>query len=171
MERIAILGRSGSGKSTLADKVGKTLGKPVIHLDKIFWNPDWTQSFSERTDWINFVSKMVTEDEWIIEGNYHRSVLEPRIERATTIIFLDYPLIVCLYRALKRKFLGSKVPDRHEGMKERFGLDFLKYMIVYPNNKILNSILKYKNTKEVYIIRNKRGVENFLESLKKRGGA
>jgi adenylate kinase family enzyme len=39
MERVIIIGCGGSGKSTLARQLGERTGLPVVHLDKLFWNP------------------------------------------------------------------------------------------------------------------------------------
>lgn len=165
MQRIAILGRSGSGKSTLANKIGKILHRPVIHLDKLFWNPDWTPAFSVKQDWIDFVSKMTEGSEWIIDGNYHRSVLKPRLENANMLVFLDYSLAVCLWRVLKRRFFGSKISDRHSDMKEKLRFDFIKYMFTYPSKEILNKVLQYKNIKKVYFIRNDKDIVSLIKDL------
>jgi adenylate kinase family enzyme len=43
MQRVAIIGSRGAGKSTLARKLGGILGLPVIHLDKEYWQPGWTE--------------------------------------------------------------------------------------------------------------------------------
>ena len=43
-KRIIILGSAGSGKSTLATKLGEITGIPVIHLDRLFWNPGWVET-------------------------------------------------------------------------------------------------------------------------------
>ena len=41
MQRIIIIGCGGAGKSTLARKLGEVLDLPVVHLDQLFWKPNW----------------------------------------------------------------------------------------------------------------------------------
>ncbi len=52
IQRIAIVGCSGAGKSTLAKRLGARLGRDVIHLDSLFWEPGWkeasTATFRDR---------------------------------------------------------------------------------------------------------------------------
>ena len=40
-KRILLIGCPGSGKSTLAKRIGKVTSLPVIHLDTIYWLPNW----------------------------------------------------------------------------------------------------------------------------------
>ena len=50
MQRIMIVGRPGSGKSSLAQAIGERTGLPVIHIDKIHWQPGWVErSKAEKT--------------------------------------------------------------------------------------------------------------------------
>jgi len=50
VKRIMIVGQPGSGKSTLAQALGEKTGLPVIHIDKIHWQPGWVErSKAEKT--------------------------------------------------------------------------------------------------------------------------
>ena len=41
--KVAVIGYSGSGKSTLAKKLGRIYQCPVLHLDRINFEPGWRE--------------------------------------------------------------------------------------------------------------------------------
>jgi adenylate kinase family enzyme len=94
-----IIGNAGAGKSTLAKALAQKLRLPLYHLDKIFWLPGWKEI--SREDMTAAVNKIISEDEWIIDGNYRRTIVY-RAERADTIIYLNFQTINCLFGILKR---------------------------------------------------------------------
>jgi adenylate kinase family enzyme len=97
--RIVVIGTSGSGKTTLADLLAGRFGLPHIELDGLHWEPNWTEAatpiFRQR------VAAAVAGDAWIVDGNYSkaRDLIWPR---ADTIVWLDYPLWLILWRLLRR---------------------------------------------------------------------
>src|SRR4051812_28474588 len=94
-----VVGCPGSGKSTLARRLGKQLGLPVIHLDKLFWLPGW-----EEIDLASFdvrLAEALEAEAWVVDGHYGRT-LGMRLERADTVIWLDRPRLTCLCRILRR---------------------------------------------------------------------
>ena len=106
MKRVLVMGVSpGVGKSTFAKKLGKKLDLEVYHLDSLYWQPGWTErdndSFRELQEHI------VKKDSWIIDGNYSNSY-DLRVKRADTIIYLELPLIVCVYRVIKRRIVYAR---------------------------------------------------------------
>ncbi|WP_042209584.1 P-loop NTPase family protein, partial [Paenibacillus durus] len=72
MNRILVIGSGGSGKSTLSQKLSKILNIPVIHLDAHFWNANWVPTPND--EWDQIVEKFTNEDQWIIDGNYSRTL-------------------------------------------------------------------------------------------------
>ena len=58
--KIAVIGYSGAGKSTLAKKLGKLFRCPVLHLDRIQFEPGWKERDRETAKRI-FWMKMKTE--------------------------------------------------------------------------------------------------------------
>lgn len=101
MKKIAIIGSGGSGKSTLALKLGQIRQLPVFHLDALNWNPGWVPTPKE--EWNRLMEELVLQKEWIIDGNYG-GTMNVRLREADTIIYLDYPTYISLYRAIKRTF-------------------------------------------------------------------
>ncbi len=131
MRRILILGNAGSGKSTLARALGTKLELPVLHLDTIYWKPGWVESSDEEYD--AKLATFVEHDAWVIDGNNSRT-MPLRFELADTVILLDLPLWVSLYRALKRnlEYRGRSRPDITAGCDEKFDLEFLRWILNYP---------------------------------------
>lgn len=58
---------------------------------------------------MEIVQKLSRKESWIIDGNYSGS-LDIRIEKADTIIYLDYSTVNCLWRVINRiiKYHGER---------------------------------------------------------------
>ena len=111
MEEILVLGVSVDvGKSSFARKLSEKTATPVHHLDSYFWKPGWAEStheeFSEKQQ------ALVKRDCWIIEGDYTATYVIRR-QKAETIIYLELPLMVCLYRVVKRRIINHGDPSRY----------------------------------------------------------
>ena len=163
MERVIIIGCGGAGKSTLARKLGEKTGLPVVHLDKLFWKPGWEQVSREEFDELH--RQALAEDQWIMDGNFNRT-MEERVARCDTIIYLDFSRFACLWGVTKRILTtyGTVQPDMGAGCPERFDPEFLKWVWNFNRNKrqryyrLLNNL----DGKQVYILKNRREVNAFL---------
>jgi adenylate kinase family enzyme len=103
MKRVLILGRGASGKSTLAKRLGAVTGLPIIELDKIFWQPGFIAM--PREQWVAMQEQLVAGDRWIMEGDLGPyDDVEVRLRAADTIIFLDFSLARCAWRAIRRSY-------------------------------------------------------------------
>lgn len=169
MKKILIIGISGAGKSTVAKKIHKLLYIPIVHLDRLFWEPGWIKSDKEI-----FEKKVLTaiqKDRWIIDGNYTNS-MELWIKDADTILYFDFPRLLCLWYILKRRiaFHGKTRPDVARGCEERFDLNFLKFIWNFPKNntpKIENILARQPKEKQIIRFKSPRQVKKFLQRLEK----
>jgi adenylate kinase family enzyme len=167
MKKVVLIGSGGSGKSTLARQLGEKLKMNVYHLDALFWKPNWVGVPKDEQKKVQ--NDLVRKEEWIIDGNYG-GTMEIRLNAADTIIFLDIPRIICVYRAFKRmlQYRNKKRPDMGEGCEERFDLDFFKWIWDYPKTKrpeILKRLEQLSKDKQVIIFKSPKEVQQFLEKV------
>ena len=127
MRRVLIMGCAGAGKSSLARELAKHHSLPLIHLDREYWLPGWVEP--DTKEWHLKVHKIAAQDAWIMDGNYG-TTLPARLERADTIIFLDLPRHICLFRVIRRTFagFGRTRADMTPGCPEQFDWAFFKYI-------------------------------------------
>ena len=128
MKRVLIIGPCGSGKSTLARELAPRMGLPLVHMDQLGWQAGWVET--EKAELNARLAEVVAQDQWLIEGNYG-STLAPRLERADTVIYLDFPIRLCLSRLIRRIISnrGQSRPDMPEGCPERFDIAFFWYVV------------------------------------------
>ncbi|WP_028784751.1 DNA topology modulation protein [Thalassobacillus devorans] len=174
MERIMVVGVSaGVGKSTFARKMGEALQIDVYHLDALYWKPGWMEA--SLNEFEKAQQEIVKKEKWIIEGNYSKTY-DIRITSADTIIYLELPRYICLYRAIKRWLMniGKTRPDMGAGCKEKLDWNFLKY--IYTTYKSRRSNMKERlrtlqaqqHTKNIITLKSRDEMESYLESLLKK---
>jgi len=97
--RIAVIGMTASGKSTLARQLARLLDVPHVELDGIVHGPNWVDlpdaAFRART------AEALSGDGWVVDGNYS-AVRDLTIGQAETVVWLDYPLTIPLWRVFPR---------------------------------------------------------------------
>jgi adenylate kinase family enzyme len=167
MKKILIIGSGGSGKTTLANRLGEKTGIKVIHLDMLYWKPNWLRT--ENDEWNKTVGQLIAGEEWIMDGNYSRS-MEIRMAAADTVIFLDLPRTVCLWRISKRvlRHYGRNRPDVAPGCNETFDLEFLSWTWNYPKRtkpKIVSLLNKFQNEIKVITLNSAKEAEKFVEGV------
>jgi adenylate kinase family enzyme len=152
MKRVVIVGRGASGKSTLARRLGDITGLPVIEVDKIFWQAGLIAMPRER--WVLVQEKIVAEDRWIIEGDLgHHDAVDVRLQAADTIILLDFSLLRCAVRAIRRS-------------RERS--DFWFWLIAYRHQSLPSlreAISKYAQKAAFHVLRDPRAIDRFVADV------
>ena len=96
MRKINVVGTSGNGKSTVARELAGRLAVPYVELDALNHGPNWTEASDE--DLIRAVAAATQGDTWVVDGNYRSRVGDLVLDRADTIVWLDQPLPLVLWR-------------------------------------------------------------------------
>ncbi|WDH77331.1 DNA topology modulation protein [Exiguobacterium marinum] len=167
MKRIMIIGSGGAGKSTLARQLGERLQLDVYHLDALMWKPGWVMATREER--ISIQQQLVKKDEWIIDGNFGNT-LDLRLHAADTVILIDLPRIVCIYRVLKRvaRYRGTTRPDMGASCEEKLDFSFLKWVWNFPNIQrlqLLQQIEQHPTKLNLIHLKSSRAVRTFYNSL------
>jgi len=152
MKRVVILGPGASGKSTLAARLGEVTGLRVIHLDRVFWGPGLVAM--PREAWEQTQQAMVAEDGWILDGDLGpQDAVEVRLRAADTVIFLDFSLLRCAWRAMRRS-------------RER--IDFWLWLLRYRRDsrpRLLEAIARHAPNVTLHVLRNPAAVQRFVAAL------
>jgi adenylate kinase family enzyme len=132
--RIAIIGCAGTGKTTLSKELERRLRIPATHLDRLYWKPGW--GGTEKTVWERQVRDLCENDSWILDGNFG-STMDISLRKADTVVYLDMPAALCLYRVLKRWVMnrGRTRPDMGEGCPEKVDLPFLGWILTFRKRR------------------------------------
>lgn len=172
MQRIMIIGGAGSGKSTLARALGERSGLPVFHLDALFWRPGWVESSRESFE--PRLRELYREERWIIEGNYSGTWPE-RLAAADTLIFLDLPTPLRLWR-ITRRVLGSygRVrPDMAPGCPEKFDWPFFLWAKNYARDHRPKAVALFQEAQTqaaCHHLQSRKAVAAFLKGLDAEAG-
>ena len=162
MRKILVIGSGGSGKSTFARRLGTLLELEVIHLDSIYWRAGWVEM--PKPEWRTTVEELLSRGAWIMDGNYSGTI-EMRLEASDTVIFLDMPRLLCVWRLIKRAMLyrNQRRPDMAEGCPERLNWEFIKWVWDY-HERTRPKIVKLLMTtqKQVIWLRSPADVKSFL---------
>ena len=108
MRRVSVVGGSGSGKTTTGRAIADRLGVPFVETDALHWtHPGWElpplDEFRARVD------EATRGDAWVVDGSYGK-VRDLVWSRADTVVWLDPPFPLMLWRTLRRTLsrIGSE---------------------------------------------------------------
>ena len=167
MRRIAIIGPAAVGKSTLAQRLSDVLGIPVYHLDSLYWRPGWTPT--PANEWEETLRGIVDSEAWIVDGNFTQTMRD-RLEAADTIIYLDLPRLASTIGAIRRRLLHRWRPAPGVQVQSRpmFNLQLFRWIWSFPHDHrpvILAMLREQPSSKRVVVLRHRREVQRFLETV------
>ena len=162
MKKVIVIGCPGSGKSTVSRALHNKTSIPLYHLDMMYWNADKTTV--EKSVFLERLSAVLEKDEWIIDGNYG-STMKLRMAACDTVIFLDYPLGVCLDGIKERRGKPrSDMPWIETEEDEEF-IEFIKSYNEQQKPKVLELLKKYAD-KNIVIFKSREQADAFLNGEK-----
>lgn len=155
MKRVLVIGCPGAGKSTFSRRLSAKTGLPIHYLDMIWHKPDRTNISQEEFD--ERLESILRFDEWIIDGNYLRT-LPRRLQECDTVFFFDIPLDDCLMGVTDR--LGKPREDM-PWVDTELDDAFHQWILNFPNEqrpeivRLLNTfdgkVLQFKSREEANV--------------------
>ena len=158
MKKVIVIGCPGSGKSTVSRALHNKTGIPLYHLDMMYWNADKTTV--EKSVFLERLYAVLEKDEWIIDGNYG-STMELRMAACDTVIFLDYPLDVCLDGIKERRGKPRSDMPWIEIEEDSEFIEFIKNYNEQQKPKVLELLKKYGD-KNIIILGSREQANAFL---------
>ena len=162
MKKVIVIGCPGSGKTTFAEKLQNFTGLPLYYLDTIWHKPDKThiprEEFDER------IKEIFKTSEWIIDGNYGRTI-EMRMKECDTVFLFDLPTEVCIQGATER--IGKGRYDL-PWLETELDPEVESFIREFPETtlpKIYDLIEKYKAEKEIIIFKSREETDEYLNEL------
>ena len=163
MKKVIVIGCSGSGKSVFSRSFANISKLPLYHLDTIWWREDGTHI--ERAEFDSRLCEILERDEWIIDGNYSRT-MEQRMALCDTVFFFDLPVDVCIDGIRARK--GKARDDMPwKNALEDDDAEFMEFVrnYKYTHRPQAISLLDKYSDKNIVIFKSREESEDYLKKL------
>ncbi|MCY3623487.1 MAG: adenylate kinase [Gammaproteobacteria bacterium] len=100
-----MIGNSATGKSTLAKRLAVALDAELVELDALNWLPDWVGLNDTNPDELERRFERATRgDASVVAGSYTRFAQRTFWARLDTVIWLDLPVPLLVWRVLRRSW-------------------------------------------------------------------
>lgn len=165
--KIAIIGHSGGGKSTLAQALAKHYHVPKLHLDQLYFLPNWQPRPQEQFA-VDLQSFLTKNTDWVIDGVYSKFLFRERLEQADSIIFLNFSRLSSLSRIWKRRYSKSQV-FFPRGCPKTFSWNFLYFALFYSRRKerqVMYEEICQNYSNKIIIICNQKELDSLYQHLK-----
>ena len=143
-----------------AEKLQEITGIPLFYLDAVWHKPDRTHI--SRAEFDERLAEIMSLDEWIIDGNYSRTV-EARIQMSDTIFLFDLPTEVCIQGATDR--LGKGRYDM-PWIDTELDPNLKREIEEFPGKNlpvIYELLSKYAAGKQVIMFKTREEADEYLE--------
>ena len=166
MRRVAVIGCGGSGKTTLANELARRLEIPVVHIDSHYWQlVDGEQVESTPEQWTACHRQLIAKDAWVMDG-MKLGVLDERLARADTVIYLDLPTRACLSGIVRRRLhhRGQLRPDL--GVYDRITWEFLRWVWFFRRRQrrvLVGKLADFEG--QTFLLRQRRDIRRFLDTI------
>jgi adenylate kinase family enzyme len=141
----------------------------VIHLDQHHFLPGWQRKPDE--EWDAIAKELLAGDRWVMDGAF---AMEEAVERADTIVFLDFSRARGYLGSVKRlalAYLGKPAPDFAPGCEDKLDRDFWRLLETihrYPQAQrpgiVADLERRREEGKRVIVARNRRDVRRLLRA-------
>ena len=167
--RVMVVGGCGAGKSTFSKKLAQLTGLPLTHLDRLGWRENWEKTPREAFDAL--LAGIYAGEEWIIDGNWSRTIGE-RLRRADTVFWFRFTGIQCFAGVVERFFRtrGKNRDDMADGCVEKLDLEKLRFFHTTlwgakRTNRRIEACLKDAPDVRVVVFRTRRQADRYLREL------
>lgn len=157
--KAIVIGCPGAGKSTFARILHEKTHLPLYYLDMLWHKPDRTTVSRDEFD--EGLKEILSKDEWIIDGNYGRT-LAPRLQACDTMFLLDFPVEHCLSGAMAR--IGTQREDL-PWVETELDAEFRQWIVDFPKKELpaVYALLdRYKNETSVFVFRTRSDINRYL---------